>query len=110
MHIAPKNEVADVLRLLGDEVEKMGLNVHQLKTLRALKHCRTAELGGHVDACTSCGAINVSYNSCRNRHCPKCQNHLREAWIQKRESELLPTAYFHVVFTLPSELNQLCLH
>lgn len=110
MHTAPKNEVADVIRLLDDEVEKMNLSVHQLKTLRAIKDCRTSHLGGHVDACTSCGVVHISYNSCRNRHCPKCQGHKREEWIQKREQELLPVAYFHVVFTLPSELNQLCMH
>ena len=110
MRIAPKSEVADVFRYLGDAVEDIGLNIHQLKTIRAIKICRTNELGGHVDACTSCGAMHISYNSCRNRHCPKCQGHQRETWIQKREQELLPVAYFHVVFTLPSELNQLCMH
>ncbi len=105
MNILSKNELADVLSLLGDDVEKLNLSGHQLKTLRAIKNCRTAALGGHVDACTNCGEIKISYNSCRNRHCPKCQGHLREAWIQKREAELLPVPYFHVVFTLPSELN-----
>ena len=110
MHTAQKNEVAEVIRLLGTDIEKMDLTIHQLKTLRAIKVCRTAYLGGHVDACTDCGVIHISYNSCRNRHCPKCQGHKREEWIQKRDSELLPIPYFHVVFTLPSELNQLCLH
>ncbi|MEZ5047951.1 MAG: transposase, partial [Chitinophagaceae bacterium] len=110
MHASPKYEVADVFRNLGKEVEKMDLNVHQIKTIRAIKICRTKELGGHIDACTSCGTIHISYNSCRNRHCPKCQGHKREAWVQKREQELLPVPYFHVVFTLPSELNNLCMY
>lgn len=105
-----KYEVADVLHAIGDQVEKQGYNTHQLRTLRAIKECRTKALGGHVDACTSCGQIRISYNSCRNRHCPKCQGHKREAWIQKRESELLPIPYFHVVFTLPNELNTLAMH
>ena len=103
-------EVATAIELLGDEVEQMGFSVQVLKTLRALKHCRTATLGGHVDACTSCGTIHISYNSCRNRHCPKCQGHKRTEWIAKRETELLSTTYFHVVFTLPSELNRLAMH
>jgi Putative transposase/Transposase zinc-binding domain len=109
MNIVLKNEVADVIRLLGDDIEKLGFGVHQLKTLRAIKDCRTARLGGHVDACMSCGSVKISYNSCRNRHCPKCQGHQRETWIQKREADVLPTTYFHVVFTLPSEINPLCL-
>lgn len=103
-------EVATAIDLLGDGVEQMGFSVQVLKTLRAIKNCRTATLGGHVDACTSCGTLHISYNSCRNRHCPKCQGHKRTEWIAKRETELLPTTYFHVVFTLPSELNTLAMH
>jgi len=110
MRIAGKHEVADVFRLLGDDAENMGFIVHQLKTLRAIKQCRTAALGGHIDACTDCGSIQISYNSCRNRHCPKCQGHKTTEWIEKREQDLLPTTYYHVVFTLPSELNSLCMH
>jgi len=106
----PKFEVADVLRLLGEKVEHIGLNPWQLRTLRAIKQCRTAALGGHVDACDSCGNISISYNSCRNRHCPKCQGRNREDWIQAREAELLPVPYFHVVFTLPEAINPLALH
>ena len=105
-----KLEVATVLSKLGNAVEQQGLTVHQLKTLRAVKDCRTAVLGGHVDGCTDCGTIRISYNSCRNRHCPKCQGHKRHEWIAARETELLPVPYFHVVFTLPSELNKLCMH
>jgi len=84
-----------------------GINGWQLRTLGALLRCRTAALGGHTDACTECGVIRISYNSCRNRHCPKCQGKNREEWILKREEELLPVPYFHVVFTLPDVLNRL---
>ena len=107
------NEVANVLRsqwnLIEQSVVNKVLNTWQLRTLSALRKCRTAALGGHVDGCTHCGKVRISYNSCRNRHCPKCQGNEREAWIQAREKELLPVAYFHVVFTLPSELNVLCM-
>jgi hypothetical protein len=85
-------------------------NSWQLRTLDAIRRCRTASLGGHVDLCTSCGHVRISYNSCRNRHCPKCQQVQRERWIQAREAELLPATYFHVVFTLPQALNKLCLY
>ena len=103
-------EVADVLRKLGEKVEHLGLNPWQLRALRAIKTCRTAALGGHVDACEDCGVVSISYNSCRNRHCPKCQGKNREEWIQAREHELLPVPYFHVVFTLPDSINTLAMH
>lgn len=103
-------EVADVLGKLGEKVEHIGLNPWQLRTLRHIKQCRTAALGGHIDACDSCGNISISYNSCRNRHCPKCQGKNREEWIQAREQELLPVPYFHVVFTLPDSINTLAMH
>ncbi len=104
-------EVADVLQQHWLEVEDHPhINGWQLRTLSAIRRCRTAELGGHKDACTSCGMIRISYNSCRNRHCPKCQGREREQWIQKREEELLPVPYFHVVFTLPDLLNRLALY
>ena len=90
----PHYEVADVLEQLGKKVEHLELNTWQLRTLSALKKCRTAALGGHIDACESCGNISISYNSCRNRHCPKCQGEKREAWIAAREAELLPCHYF----------------
>jgi Putative transposase/Transposase zinc-binding domain len=105
-----QHEVAQVLDLLADKVEDIGLNKWQLRTLSAIKICRTAELGGHIDACDSCGNITISYNSCRNRHCPKCQGHKREQWIEKIGRDLLPLPYFHVVFTLPDALNTLVLH
>lgn len=108
-----KYELAHVLRAqwtaIEQSVNNKTLNTWQLRTLSALSKCRTAALGGHIDGCTSCGTLRISYNSCRNRHCPKCQGNEREAWIRAREQELLPVAYFHVVFTLPSELNELCL-
>ncbi|UKJ06949.1 IS91 family transposase [Solitalea lacus] len=104
----PAWEVADVLQKVNCYTPNY--TVHQQKTLRAIQLCRTAALGGHVDACDGCGNISVSYNSCRNRHCNKCQGHKREEWIQDRQAELLPCTYFHVVFTLPQELNGLALH
>ena len=103
-------EVAHVLEKLGKNVEKLGLNTWQLRTLSAIKRCRTSALGGHIDACDSCGKINISYNSCRNRHCPKCQGNKRDDWIEARTTELLPVPYFHVVFTLPDSLNSLAIH
>jgi hypothetical protein len=77
--------------------------------MRAIEICRTAELGGHVDVCDTCGAIRISYNSCRNRHCPKCQFLRKEQWLEARKQDLLPVQYFHVVFTIPDELNPLAL-
>lgn len=106
----PQFEVADVLHLLGDKVERLGLNPWQLRTLSAIRRCRTSALGGHVDACDGCGNITISYNSCRNRHCPKCQGNNRQAWIQARETELLPVPYFHVVFTIPQAINTLAMY
>ena len=104
----PQWEVADVLRKV--DLSNQNFTVHQEKTLRALTLCRTAALGGHVDACDACGNISISYNSCRNRHCPKCQGHKREEWIQAREQDLLPCSYYHVVFTIPDSLNGLAIH
>lgn len=103
-------EVADVLYKMGAKIENIELNTWQFRTLYAIKKCRTAALGGHIDACDSCGTISISYNSCRNRHCPKCQGNKREEWIEKRETELLPVPYFHVVFTLPEAINSLAIH
>ena len=105
-----KHEVAQVIDRLGGSIETIGLNAWQLRTLSAVKKCRTAELGGHIDACDGCGNLSISYNSCRNRHCPKCQGHKREEWIGKVGQDLLPVPYFHVVFTLPDVLNQLAMH
>jgi Putative transposase/Transposase zinc-binding domain len=109
--VTPAHEVADVLEAHWQDVQQNGkFSTWQLRTLDAIKRCRTAAMGAHVDACIDCGHLQISYNSCRNRHCPKCQGIQRERWIQAREQELLPVPYFHVVFTLPDLLNTLCLH
>jgi hypothetical protein len=103
-------EVADIFCQYGPSYRAAHrLPLQQLRTMRAIEICRTAELGGHVDECEDCGHLKISYNSCRNRHCPKCQFLKKEKWIEARESELLPIAYFHVVFTLPEELNPVAL-
>ncbi len=103
-------EVADVLRQYGpDYRESYNLPRNQLRTMHAIEVCRTAALGGHVDQCDSCGHQKISYNSCRNRHCPKCQSMRKEKWIEDRTQDLLPIQYFHVVFTIASELNPLVL-
>jgi len=108
----PPIEVADIFRAAGREfIEKSRrwLTWQHLKVLRAIEHCRTAALGGHVDSCSQCGHRAISFNSCRNRHCPKCQVNARNKWVQLRAEELLPVRYFHVVFTLPHELSALAL-
>ena len=104
-----KFEIAQVIDQFLDQDLRRQLTVHQQRTLDAIRRCRTAALGGHVDACSDCGNLAISYNSCRNRNCPKCQGLQKEMWILQREEELLPVAYFHVVFTLPHELNELVL-
>ena len=105
-------EVAQVLERNREHLSGLCANSWQLRTLHALRKCRTAALGGHIDRCDNpdCHRLHLSYNSCRNRHCPKCQGHKREQWIRAREAELLNAPYFHVVFTLPSELNRICLY
>jgi predicted RNA-binding Zn-ribbon protein involved in translation (DUF1610 family) len=106
----PTVEVADILRVQGQRFldrYRSSFDFQQLKAFRALQNCRTAALGGHLDACPQCGFQAVSYNSCRNRNCPKCQAQARERWLAAREQELLATPYFHVVFTIPHELNLL---
>ncbi len=104
-------EVANVLQAHWPQVEQSPvINRWQLRTLGAVMRCRSSAMGSHVDGCTDCGHLRISYNSCRNRHCPKCQGRQREQWIQNREAELLPVPYFHVVFTLPDTLHSLCLH
>jgi hypothetical protein len=104
--------VADILRAHGDHFldrYRSSFDFQQLKAFRAIQRCRTAALGGHRDACLRCGYQAISYNSCRNRHCPKCQAQARERWLAARERELLAISYFHVVFTVPHELNVLAL-
>jgi hypothetical protein len=99
-------EVADILHAQGDTFleQHPWLSVQQRSVLRAIARCRTAALGGHLDRCGACGHQAISYNSCRNRHCPKCQAQARERWLQARERELLDVPYVHVVFTLPHGL------
>ena len=108
----PPLEVADLIRTAGSaflERNRHWLSWKHIKVLLAIARCRTAALGGHLDECTRCGHRAISYNSCRNRHCPKCQTSARERWIAARQRELLPTRYVHVVFTLPRELAPLTL-
>jgi hypothetical protein len=108
----PPLEVADLIRTAGAaflERNRHWLSWRHVKVLLAIARCRTAALGGHLDECTRCGHRAISYNSCRNRHCPKCQTSARERWIAARRRELLPTRYVHVVFTLPPHLALLAL-
>jgi len=103
----PPFEVADIIRRAGNKfIERYcdSLTWAQLKVLRAIERCRTAALGGHRDQCVRCGHQAISYNSCRNRHCPKCQTNAREKWLCARRRELLPVCYFHLVFSVPHAL------
>jgi len=103
-------EIQDIFNQFGDEYRRNHkLPLHILKAMIAIEACRTAELGGHVDECDECGHVRISYNSCRNRHCPKCQTLAKERWLEKRKEDLLPVGYFHVVFTIPQELNYITL-
>lgn len=100
-------EVADIFRVAGPayRANHAGhLNLGQLKVMAAIENCRTAALGGHVEACDDCGHWRIAYNSCRNRHCPKCQGAAARTWLAERKADLLPVGYFHVVFTLPAEV------
>jgi Transposase zinc-binding domain len=103
-------EVADIFRRFGKQFRaRHRLPVLLLRVMRAIEICRTAILGGHVERCSQCHHERISYNSCRNRHCPKCQQAERAEWVEKRRSELLPIDYYHVVFTTPQQLNGLAL-
>lgn len=102
--------VGEIVRANWEYVSQSGVfNSYKIKHLSAISKCRTADLGGHVDACEDCGHYKISYNSCGNRHCPTCGSLKREEWLLKQEEKLLEVPYFHVVFTLPHELNGLCL-
>jgi hypothetical protein len=108
----PPLEVADIIRYAGEsflERSRKWIRWQHQKVLLAITRCRTAALGGHRDQCSDCGHTAISYNSCRNRHCPKCQGNARLRWLQAREQELLPTCYVHIVFTLPREMAPLAL-
>ncbi len=98
-------EVADIVRDHGEAFKRTRkLSLGQLKAMSAIERCRTAELGGHVLLCTDCAETQIAYNSCRNRHCPKCQGSTAKRWLADRQAELLPVAYYHVVFTLPAQI------
>ncbi len=106
-------EVADIFRLHGPawrRAQAGHLSLGQLKVMSAIEHCRTAALGGHVECCQACGYSRISYNSCRNRHCPKCQGAVAKQWLAARQADLLPVAYYHVVFTLPVPIRQIAYH
>lgn len=106
----PRYEVGDIFQRHGPSYrQKHALPVPHLKIMRAIETCRTAELGGHLERCDHCGYERNAYNSCRNRHCPKCQALAKAEWLEKRRAELLPVEYFHNVFTLPHELNPIVL-
>ena len=106
-------EVADIFRAHGAAWRRARaghLSLGQLKVMSAIEACRTAALGGHVAACEKCGHSHIAYNSCRNRHCPKCQGAAAKDWLAARQAELLPVAYFHVVFTLPAPIADIAYH
>jgi hypothetical protein len=103
-------EVQDIFRARGPAWRRRQaghLSLHQLKVMAAIERCRTAALGGHVAACEDCGHIHVAYNSCRNRHCPKCQGAAAKDWLAARQAELLPVPYYHLVFTLPAAIARI---
>lgn len=105
-----KIEVGDIFRQFGALYQKeYKLPSHYKKTMSAIESCRTKELGGHIEVCEECGHERISYNSCRNRFCPKCNFLKREQWVLDREKHLLPITYYHIVFTIPDDLNRLCL-
>jgi hypothetical protein len=106
----PPLEVADIFRQHGDDFRLThSLSPEQRRVRRAIERCRTASLGGHVEQCDACGHQRIAYNSCRNRHCPKCQSLAKARWLQARLADLLPVEYFHVVFTLPEQLAAVAL-
>ena len=112
MSARPRFEVADVFHKFGAQfLARFGASLLpvQRRVMRAIESCRTAALGGHVEACDACGHRRNAYNSCANRHCPKCQSLERVRWVEARSADLLPTHYFHVVFTLPEEIAHLAL-
>ncbi|ODT77650.1 MAG: transposase [Pelagibacterium sp. SCN 64-44] len=106
-------EVADIFRAAGPAYRAAHaghLSLPQLKVMSAIETCRTAALGGHVEACSDCGHQRIAYNSCRNRHCPRCQGAAARTWLEVQKANLLPVGYFHVVFTLPAEIADIAFH
>src|SRR5882724_7486860 len=111
--MAARLEMADVLRLHGDTYRRKHdghLSRVERRVMSAIELCRTAALGGHTEGCSDCGFVRCAYNSCRNRHCPKCQSHARDDWLAARQAELLAVPYFHVVFTLPTQVAEIAFH
>jgi predicted Zn-ribbon and HTH transcriptional regulator len=109
----PSLEVADIFRAHGPAWRRANaghVSLGQLKVMSAIERCRTAALGGHVAACQDCGHSHIAYNSCRNRHCPKCQGAAAKDWLAARQAELLPVEYYHVVFTLPAQIADIAYH
>ena len=103
-------EVADIFRVHGPawrQAQRAHLSLGQLKVMSAIEQCRSAALGGHVLRCEACEQVQIAYNSCRNRHCPKCQASAARRWLEAREADLLPVEYYHVVFTLPAPIAEL---
>jgi len=99
---APPWEVADIFRLYGEPYRRAHpVSPAQQQVMHAIEACRTAQLGGHAEHCPTCGFERYAYNSCRNRHCPKCQTFTKVQWVEDRKAELLPVPYFHLVFTVP---------
>ena len=106
----PAPEVADIFRAHGPawrDAQRGHVSLAQLKVMSAITQCRTAALGGHVLRCDGCGLEQVSYNSCRNRHCPKCQSSAAKRWLDARQADLLPVEYYHLVFTLPAPIAEI---
>jgi hypothetical protein len=111
--VRPALDVADIFRAHGPawRLDQAGhLSLGQLKVMSAIEACRTAQLGGHVERCEDCDHVQIAYNSCRNRHCPKCQGAAAQRWLEARQAELLPLAYYHVVFTLPAQIGDIAFH
>src|ERR1700675_1775092 len=109
----PVLEVADIFRNHGAAWRKANaghVSLAQLKVMSAIESCRTAILGGHVERCEDCAHVRIAYNSCRDRHCPKCQAVAAKEWLAEREAELLPVPYYHVVFTLPASIADIAYH
>lgn len=105
-----KHEIADIFRIYGKTYREQNiLPCKKLKVMHKIEICRTAQLGGHIEQCDQCGFERIAYNSCRDRHCPKCQTMVKEKWLNDRKADLLPCNYFHMVFTVPHELNPIIL-
>ena len=105
MGVVRLTELQDIFK----HIKLKSLSPDQAKAFHMIRLCRTSALGSHAQLCTECGSVDVSFNSCRNRHCPKCQHSVQEEWVEAQMSKLLPVGYFHTVFTIPQELNILVL-